>query len=84
MIYWVCSVGSIDLPEGFQSFIVAFEFHDHCECIDKSVVFDEFCYPDPHTSSRIRKNVVIVFHLAIFRSLRLVICAWKSRDDYMA
>ena len=77
------SVGQMDLPKRFQSFIVAFEFHDHCQCIDQSVVVDEFGDSGSNTASRVGKNVAVDFHLLILRSSRLIIGALKSRNDYV-
>lgn len=77
------SVGQMDLPKRFQSFIVAFKFHDHRKCIDQSVVVDEFGDSGSNTASRVGKNVAIDFHLLILRSSRLIIGALKSRNDYV-
>ena len=77
------SVGQMDLPKRFQSFIVAFEFHDHRKCIDQSVVVDEFGNSGSNTASRVGKNVAIRFHLLILRGSRLIIGSWKSSNDYV-
>ena len=80
---WRRSLGQMNLPKSFQALIVAFEFHDHCQRIDQSVVFDEFGDSGSNTASRVGKNVAIRFHLLILRSSRLIIGAWKSRNDYV-
>ena len=77
------SLGQMNLPKSFQALIVAFEFHDHCQRIDQSVVVDKFGDSGSNTASRVGKNVAIRFHLLILRSSRLIIGAWKSRNDYV-
>ena len=71
----------MNLPKGFQSFVIAFKFHDYGECIHKPVFFDQFCDSCSDQASGSGEDFMIGFHVGLPRFSSVITAKRLSRND---
>ena len=71
----------MNLPKSFQSFVIAFKFHDYGECIHKPVLFDQFCDSCSDQASGTGEDFMIGFHVGLPRFSSVITAQRLSRND---